>query len=258
MSFLIIGSTAMYHWYQCARYPKDIDIMSPEKVHCYAPSRLLIETSWNPVFEEIMDINEDKVFLDTNLLLTLKMSHLQWDIKWLKHRHDVHFLQSIGWKKNEDIYHKLVEHWNTVHGAKKVNLNKAPDEFFNRFVKRVYNHDYLHEVVAYGGKPLHLSIQKEGHAVLSDESKFILLDRENRLKLALEELLVVAIERYQLHPDSTRVEKLMAVSGAYKKLVTTMTSGWFCDFLLDSHHEIFFKHSYMQHLNNSLFKLDKL
>ena len=203
-----------------------------------------------------MGINEDKVFLDADLLMTLKMSHLQWDIKWRKHMSDVHFLQKLGLKKNEDLYDKLVAHWKTVHGEKKINLNKNPEEFFNKHVKRKYDHDFLHTVVSYYKEPLHICIRKAGSEVMSDQSKFILLPEETKLKLAMEELLVVAIERFNLEFHSTKSEKLIAVSSAYKKLVTTMTSGWFCDYLLESHYSIFFEHRYLKHLNNSLLKLE--
>jgi hypothetical protein len=254
--FLIIGSTALYHWYGGTRNPKDLDIMSPAKIHCFSPATLLVETSWNDVFSEIVEINEDPVFIDPHMLMTLKMSHMQWDIKWSKHRNDMSFLQSTGLKKNERIYHALVDHWNTVHGKKKVNLNMPKEEFFNRHVSRKYDHDYLHTIVAFGVVPLHETIKIAGSEVMLDHSKFILLDHETKLKLAMEELLVVAIERNQLTTKSTKVQKLIAVAEAYKKLVTTMTSGWFCDFLLDSHYELFRKNHFIDHLNESLLKLE--
>lgn len=32
MNWLIIGSTAMYHWFPDARKPKDLDLLTPAKI----------------------------------------------------------------------------------------------------------------------------------------------------------------------------------------------------------------------------------
>ena len=230
--FLITGSVAARHWFPEFRQPKDLDIISCIDVRSFCPSELSVETHWDKAQELILSKNKDSVFVDPSLLYTLKLSHMQWDIKWSKTASDVLFFQSKGVALDRDVYDSLVAFWCETHGPKKVNLKMGNEEFFTEHVERRIPHDTLHEMVAFDGRPLHEKVRKDlGSPLVSKELFDGLPDRE-KLLLFYEELLVIAIERHALTNGSKKNEKLIAINGAYKKLVTTMTKGFFCDFML--------------------------
>lgn len=233
--FLITGSVAAHHWLYDFRQPNDIDIITESeiKISNSKPSELSIEIYHGDIFNTILQQNRDPVFVDMDMLYTIKMSHAQWDIKWDKtindiitfQTHDAHLLP---------IYGDLVKHWETIHGPKRVNLNMSNDEFFTDAVKRQIDHDRLHELVAFTGTPMHTHIRHDLKSPKADKALWDDLSWFEKMNTALEEIAVIAIERGHLTKDSKQHEIKIACKKAYKSLVTTMTKGWFCDFLLEN------------------------
>ncbi len=234
--FLITGSVAMHHWYPWIKTtPKDIDIITESGIvlSSSSPSRLGIESHSNPIFSKILKINKDPVFVDKEILYTLKMSHAQWDIKWEKTINDIMFFElKDDLDLKEELYHELVAHWTTVHGSKRVNLNMTNDLFFTDAVRRKIDHDVLHQMVAIYEEPMHTLIRRDKSSPKPDKALWDALLYKDKIFTAIEEICVVAIERGRLTKESKRSEIMLAIMAAYKSLVTTMTKGWFCDFLL--------------------------
>lgn len=230
--FLITGSVAAKHWFPEFREPKDLDIISKIGARSLVPSEFSVETHWDKAQELILSKNKDSVFVDPDLLYTLKLSHMQWDIKWSKTAADVLFFQSKGVCLDKGVYDALVDFWCEIRGPKKVNLNMKNEEFFTSYVERQIPHDRLHELVAFGERPLHEKVRKNLDSPLVSKEMFDGLPDQEKLLLFYEELLVIAIERFGLSKGSKKSEKLVALNGAYKKLVTSMTKGFFCDFML--------------------------
>lgn len=243
---LIIGSVAARHWFaDFNRVPLDIDLLSPQKtgnpILCepLPTGKYCIDVQWHDAGEFLIDINHDSVFLDPELLLTLKVSHAHWDVKWKKTMYDIHFLRNI--KKlqiNHEAYDRLFAVWSVIHGEKKVHMNKSMDEFFDDNVKRKYDHDKLHELIAFGRRPMHELIRTNEKTVLCSEELFSALSYEMQLRTALEEILVVAIERSNLSRESSWSVVRSAVSNAHFRLVTSMTTGWFARFLILNHYQL--------------------
>lgn len=230
--FLITGSVAAKHWYPLFhREIGDIDIISEVSVASSKPSDLMVESHWSDLHREIVKINNDDLFVDANMLYTIKMSHAQWDIKWTKTISDVAFFQAHGLQLHP-IYHDLVNHWETIHGKKHVNLNVTNEQFFADYVNRKIDHDELHRHVMYFDRPLHELIRDDMNSPKINMDKWVELDESVKFLLFLEELMVIAIERFNLTNKSKNSEILTALSGAYKKLITSMTKGDFCDYML--------------------------
>jgi hypothetical protein len=230
--FLITGSVAAKHWFPHFRAPKDVDIISEYGVKSDKPSAFSVETHWDKAQQIVLERNGDSVFVDPSALYTIKLSHMQWDIKWSKTASDVLFFQKQGVALDPVLYSLLVPIWCEIHGHKKVNLNMGNEEFFTSYVERRIPHDTLHEMVAFGDRPLHEKIRPDLSSPMVDVGLWLNLTEQEKLLLFYEELLVIAIERFNLRKESKKSERLIALSGAYKKLVTTMTKGFFCDYML--------------------------
>jgi hypothetical protein len=195
---------------------------------------------WIDEFKELIASNRDPLYIDPENLLTLKSSHFGWDIHWQKTANDILFLKRKGFKMNHELYKHLVKGWMRVHGKKWASLkNKNADEFFADAVTRKYVHDDIHEAVAVYSEPLYTRIQENKESVKCLKEKFDLLTHEDKILLVKEEVWVTALERYIIPSKFTHGNKL-AYSKSLKKLTTTMSSGWFKEFIIDNFDTLYF------------------
>lgn len=227
---LIFGSTALKHWFPDAREPKDLDIISREDKNTG-------EVYWTPAFEYLLENNGDHEYVFPNFLYTIKLSHSMWDVKWDKTLHDIKFLKRKGCIVDEPFYKLLIKDWSVLHGAKKAKLNKSNEDFFKDYVKRKYDHDFLHETVAYYGRPLFESIKEDLSMVQCSKKLFDKLSHLDKIRLCKEEMFVIALERYLIPNDFVFSERA-AFRKAFKHLVTSMTAGWFPRFIMENAEEI--------------------
>lgn len=226
---LIFGSTAAKYWFSDFNDPKDIDYI------CKNPPKSSREEEyyWNEGFQYILDNNKDSKFVDPNFLYTIKFSHAAWDVRWTKTLKHIQFFKEKGCKIDWNLYKILYKDWEILHGKKKVNLNQTNDKFFNKHVKRVYDHDWLHEQFAFYDKPLHNKI-RPGDSPMASEYLWKKLPYDDKIKCALEEIYVIATERYSHMPYK------MAKYKSIYNLITSMTKGWFNIFLIDNFEELLY------------------
>lgn len=225
--WVITGSTAAKHWFPDWREPKDIDLLTPATVTTSDQQVLYIDAKWHRLAETLIERSTNRTFLDANLLFTLKVSHAYWNIHWDKTMHDIWQFQERGCLLDLDLHDDLVRLWTEVHGAKKVNLMQGTDTFWQDAVKRRYDHEWLHEQVAFHGRPLHERVRRNPTSVWVSRDLFDDLPLDLKYDLILEEVLVTAIERFNLTAASSKVERLRAVTHAHRLLCTSMTKGWF-------------------------------
>jgi hypothetical protein len=237
-SWRITGSTAAYHWFSDFRIPKDIDLFTPAKITSSQTSSCMIDSTWHEAAELIISKNLDPVFVDPNTLYTIKVSHANWDIKWEKTMSDIEFFKSKGCQIDEEIYGALLPVWKRVHGSKHVNLNQPVETFFNDYVQREFDHEWLHEQVAAPNRPMHEKIRPDLSSVWCSRQMFESLAFEDQYLTALEEMIVTAIERSKLNASSTSVDKSKAMHRAHRLLCTSMTTGWFARFLITNQKEL--------------------
>lgn len=167
-------------------------------------------------------------------LYTIKLSHQFWDLHgtWWKHLGMLGLMQQHGAQPIPELFGILYPIWEDLHGAKPAHLQE--DGFFGPQVNRVYEHDDLHTIMAYGDKPLYEKILKDNHRVVVQKSKFDTLTDEEKLNLVREEVEVIALERW-LIPEDMHGSYSRAYRDAYKHLVTSLTKGWFALFALENH-----------------------
>jgi len=78
----------------------------------------------------------------------------------------------------------------------------------------------------------------ETKSVECSEEKFNSLTLEDRLLLVQEEVWVTALEKYLIPSNFTHGDNL-AYAKSLKKLVTTMSSGWFSIFIIENYHKLY-------------------
>lgn len=226
---VLIGSSAVKHHFPDFRDPKDVDYFSTTPVKGAEVFWHEDLSQWN--FGDIATIDE---------LYTIKVSHAFWELHgtWNKHMYDVLYLQSKGAKFIPELYAILYPIWEERYGKKKANLEAEPEEFFNPNVDRVYDHDSIHESVAYYGKPLFERILRDGHKVAVDKSKFDSMPLEDRLRLVREEVYATALER-KVIPQRYKANSRSAYAYAMNKTITSFSKGWFPLFIVLNYSELY-------------------
>jgi hypothetical protein len=195
---ILAGSKAMREWFpHFKREPKDTDWIVYEKRTSLLSAGM--DCLVNPV---ICEYYKNKITKTTSNgyaillpsdLLTLKVSHIFWDIKWDKHMFDIQFLLKEGCAINMELFQKLYTYWNEYHGKNhRSDLDMSAKDFFDNAMKK-YDHDYLHTLI--NPNPTYKKVLKNGKEVDVDEQKFILLSHEEKLSLIREEVYVMAYER---------------------------------------------------------------
>lgn len=170
-------------------------------------------------------------------LLAIKLSHMQYDIFWKKHKQDALFLKQITkGVYNEKLYTALVEHWKYEFGTKDyLSLYRTKDEFFDDFVAKEYEHDDLHIYVARNGKPVYTSCLKDGQSVFIDKNKFDNLYFSDKIRMFQEEVAVIALERWVI-PSIKSGKGIIPITVAWNKslhkTVTALTKGWASEFII--------------------------
>lgn len=168
-------------------------------------------------------------------LYTLKISHSFWEINgprtWDKHASDIVFLERKGAKFLRPLYDILLPIWKERYKRNPTNLNQSKDGFFADAVNRKYDHDSLHESVAYGERPLYESILRDGSDVAVDNSKFWAMDHATQIKTVREEIYATALERI-LIPANYRGSPRAAYHWALRRTATSLFKGEWALFLL--------------------------
>ncbi len=227
---ILIGSAAAQKWFPDFRKPKDTDYLvngnwsqTMTRQFEFHDARKGEGLTW--IYE-----NSDGV-ASPEVLYTLKLSHSFWNINWEKTVHDIAYFQAKGIQYDPALLKLLYKDWTKIHGAKRAYLNKSNEEFFKDGVTRQYVHDDIHRAVAYYDKPLFEVLKVDSNSANLSKNLFTKLPQSDKIKLCREELYVTALERF-LIPKALRGSKLAAYRGACRLLVTSMTKGWFPEFIM--------------------------
>ncbi len=232
MHKILIGSHALKHWYpDFPRVPKDIDYICPE------PSKEKgVEHHWNNNFKWVYELYNSldvKVMVPLDLY-TLKCSHAFFDIWWGKTLRDIVFMQSKGHTyTTENMFQQFYKEWEIKHGKKRAFLAEKNEDFFKSSVKRKYVHDSIHEAVAFYDRPMFERVKTDKTKAFVSKQKFLDLSQEDKDKLCLEEIHVIALERF-LIPRDFKMNVKSARLEAAKILITSAAKGWWPRYLVEN------------------------
>lgn len=206
---IIIGSTAAKYWFKdYPKNPKDLDILCTQ----FKETTQKSDIQTHRLAQKIIDLSINKNYLDPDLLYTLKVSHAYWNIFFEKTLKDIEFFKNKGLVINQELHDELVQLWSEIHGKKHVQMQRSTKEFWNDNAKRrvfnvdtkgLHQHEFLHTLVKFKDEPMHFYVRPDKNSVYIPKSSFESLDCQDKLKLATEELLVTAIERFNLDCNSS-------------------------------------------------------
>jgi hypothetical protein len=229
---LVIGSSALVALGLEWRIPKDWDVLSP---NYESGSVYVADAFWHESFQGWIPEGTNR-YATLDELYTIKASHQGWELKngsWNKHAYDLIMLKREGAKILDPLYTNLYKVWEGLHGKKVMNLDQDKSEFFADAVRRVYDHDSLHESVAFGDRPIYESILKDGASVDVDASKLWSLPHERLVQLFQEEIAVTALERIMV-PRDYKGSPGAAWLWSVRRTVTSLTKGRSSRFLIDN------------------------
>jgi hypothetical protein len=243
---LIIGSTAMKHHFPDFRNPKDLD-------YFHDPAKSLIaegppgDMFWHASFAGTELDVPGAQYATIDQLYTVKVSHTYWELKngsWDKHVADLMFLKRNGAKLDLELHKLLYPVWVQLHGKKQMNLAQSAGDFFDDAVTRIYDHDSIHDSVAYGDRPLYEAILKDGETVDIDPAKMWSMPFENQVMLFREEIAATALERWMI-PTKYKFSPGLAWKLALKKTITSLTRGKSARFIVNNIENFIKPHDYM-------------
>lgn len=232
---MIFGSTAAKFWFPDFREPKDLDVLQKESI--MTPN---VQSYWyGDSSEFILKNNKHPEYVEAEFLYTIKAAHAHWNIHWDKTMADIIFFQKKWLKIDAELFGLLIKDFTAFHGVRHASLKgKNAKTFFEDAVPRKYIHDSIHEAVAFYERPLYERILKSVGSVECSREKFEELSLQDRQKLVKEEVYVTALERY-LVPNGFKYSSWRAYSQSLKKLITTMSSGWFSRFIIENYSQLF-------------------
>lgn len=173
-------------------------------------------------------------------LALIKRSHLWRDYQWDKHITHYHKHLAKHFPTDllsELIYKDRLKTTKEAYPQGNPNLNQSNEEFFDDAVAKIYDHDYLHELVAYYSEPLYTKLKRDDSKAWCEKDLWDALPVEDKTKCVAEECYVIAMERFLIR-NNWEYSYKGAYYQAVKKVCTTLTSGWFRDHAIDHFPEV--------------------
>lgn len=234
-------------------YPTD----NGSKIICRAPNLppVEVEIAWPGTSAELLlnhmqgwcmmshqcdELNTRFMVAPVFVLFALKASHRYKKNSpyFNKTRRDYMMLKNMGYEIREDLkeFYKLREKETYNYGHPKLNVGKK-DFFTGDGVEYIYDHDTIHEAVAYPNPPAYKSYQPAENEVNTSKALFDAQSHNTKLLGVLEESYVLALERSQV-PFPGLVPPRKSFLMALEKVCTSITSGWFRAWAYEHYDEV--------------------
>lgn len=265
MTVLVVGSTALgIHFGDVPREPNDADYFVSTSDEVWKASRASrsegADIFSHPDLDAYLEQTRGTLRIriaDPDELYTIKVSHSYWELKngsWDKHIYDARWLKRKGARLLPELHDQLYKVWEKVHGKKRTNLYMEKGEFFKDAVTRIYDHDSIHESVAYGSTAMYNRVLKDGSTVDIDNKKLWALEHSDLVKLFREEVYATALERIVI-PQNYKVSPGAAYRWALRRTITSLTKGKSARFIVENFEEFALPTDYVQ---RHLSKKDRL
>lgn len=239
---LLIGSRALNYWFDSVKISDDTDwdVISPEPIEgCewHDPNLLNNKDVANYASSELIELpngSEARVVIPLGLAL-IKRSHLWRNLSFQKHI--THYHKQLAPYRTWDYLDMGFLETRIALTKKQFpqgnpNLMQSKEDFFDDAVTKVYDHDYLHELVAYYDKPLYTRLLRDTSLAWCEQGKWVTLTDKDKALCVAEEVQVIAIERFMI-PNNWQYPYKLAYMKALEKVCTTLCSGWFRDYAID-------------------------
>lgn len=242
----------------------DLVKMSPDRILAKAPSGQMVEIEyivpgtsnalyhlWAETIGKLETIRYQDVEIPVaslEMMYSIKRAHRHSPRFFEKHVNDYNRLHKLF--KGRDIFAKVtaLRYKETAEKQKlrTPSLNKTAKDFFDDNVSnRTFIHDQIHEVMAFGSRPMFERIKIDPDKVACSKEKFFLLSGEQRDQCVQEEAYVIALERAMI-PMLFEGEKIATPSDAYKwavmRICTTLCSGWFREYAVENYDNLMLRY----------------
>ena len=141
--------------------------------------------------------------------------------------------------------------------GEQINLNKTNEEFLDetKLMERNFiKHDDLHELLKIGETPAQDLYRPDLKMAKCDRKMFDALPFETRMNGVNEECMVIAVERYLLAGEKSAQ---YAFEQACMRVATSLTKGWFREFVVNNFSQIRSVHDISAVANQILFKAEE-
>jgi hypothetical protein len=254
MKPVLVGSRALAYWLPefTPRENADWDFLVQHENH-KAPSGDGRNTEYH-LFNELNNgylvgeyaekvLEEDYNVMSLEGLALMKRSHL-----WRAYHFDKHITMYhkylAKYAKWDDpkwcaLLKQRIRMTKETYPQRNPSLDQTNMDFFDDAVKKVFDHDWIHELVAYYDRPLfeRLKTEDKFDKAWCEKDLWALLSSEDKNKCVAEEAHVIACERFMI-PNDWNYAPRRAYFQAVNKVCTTLTSGWFRDHAIDNFPEV--------------------
>lgn len=256
MKPVLIGSRALQFWQPSLTLKEstDFDVISESHIDgCeFHDAEFLNNRHMSNMYTsfasiELPDGSEANVMSMLGLAI-IKRSHLWRSLNFDRH---ITFFHKFGladslytFRDNLTVQNHLAERINLTREAfpqGNPSLMQTKQDFFDDYVTKKYDHDYLHELVAFYEKPLYTRLLRNTELVWCEKEKWDTLSHSDKVKCVAEETFVIAIERFMI-PNAWKFPSKLAYMKSLNKVCTTLCSGWFRDFAIDFYSEVMLKY----------------
>lgn len=247
MKNILIGSRALAYW--CPDFKlkdnADWDVISDEPIEGteWHDPDLLNNRAFGRYATNVKVWHNGEILyvMDMFGLAIIKRSHLWRDLSFQKHITMYH--KHLVWATQlwTDTDRQLMKDraymTRIAYPQGNPNLMQSKEAFFDDAVTKKYDHDHLHELVAYYDKPLYTKLLRDPTLAWCEKDLWLGLHHEDKIKCIAEEAHVIAIERFMV-PNSWKYPSKLAYIKAVDKVCTTLCSGWFRDYAIDHYPEV--------------------
>ncbi len=208
-------------------------------------------------YAEKMALLDQKEFYGLNMhvaplgmLYSIKRAHRHSPCQFEKHVKDYNRLRTLLRGRDPLARITMLRYYETTEREKlhTPSLNKSTTDFFDDKVSnRTFVHDQIHEVMAFGERPMFEKIKIDPSKVACSKQKFFALTHEQRDHCVQEEAYVIALERHII-PILFESGKIMSSICAYKwalmRICTTLCSGWFREYAVENYDNLMLRYNW--------------
>ena len=256
---VLVGSRALEFWvdgFTC-RPDADIDlIVEPEEKEHYNSLPNVDAHSTEELNNHIMclqyvrGLGDEQVIPGVGIcnvmsmqgLAVMKRSHLWRERNFDKHitMYHKHLEKHLNYSSLElGILEERTKLSYELFGNRHPNLNQSNKDFFDDKVVKKFDHDWIHELVAYYDRPLFERLKHRGEeqSAWCAKDLWFRLPERDKTRCVAEEAHVIACERFMI-PNDWQYSSKKAYYQAVRKVCTTLCSGWFRDWAIDHFPEV--------------------
>jgi hypothetical protein len=176
---------------------------------------------------------------DLDVLYALKMSHRyrKDSPHFKKTLDDILLMRKLGAKIRpaHEEWLKWRERETYTNALPKLNQSRK-DFFDNSNSIYTLNHDCIHEAVKHLDRPAYEYYKPDAAEVMTSKEMFFACSEEVRLYGAIEEVMVLSLER-SIYPFPN-VDRKWAFDMAHMKLASSISSGWFREFVWENYYKV--------------------